>query len=1052
VDDQPVDGPAPPPDAAPARRGTELRTFLIADIRGYTSYTEEHGDEPAAELAASFASLVEEVAGEFEGILLEVRGDEALAVFFSARQALRAAVALQSRSGSLARPIGIGLDAGEAIPVGAGYRGTALNVAARLCAGAKGGEIVASEAVIHMAARIDGVAYVDPRSVRLKGLEEPVRAVSVLPESQVPRGFARTAHRARRGIASPRALVPIGGIALATLAAGALLTGMLGPGPFGPTAQPSSQAVASPRGPADFAVTPPTLALLDATTGDLVTTLLSRAPGDWGTFAEGAFWQLETEPPGILRIDAASGSVTTISAGVREPGGFAVDGTNLWITDRSGPRLVRISTISGEVVEELRLTVDRNDTRGATDVAVGGGSVWVTRPGAGQLIRLDAETGDQQRTIPISGEALAVDADRVWILDPEGRIAWVDVATNAVSSDPIVLPRDDYRSLEVGDGYLWTAGSQKGIVYRIDPTGRVDAPYRTGAGARTVSFADGRLWVGNQVDGTVSAIDALTEVVTTYDTGHTVAGVVAGDGRLLVGVVPTEDPYAALQGRTLRMAVEGDPLAVFDPPLIATWPMFQVANATCASLLRYPDKPAPDGWVLEPEIAAELPTVSDDGETYTFRIREGFAFSPPSNEPVTAATIHASLERALSGEFGAEFSYASGLLQNVEGVSAFNAGLTDHVEGLMVEGDRLTIHLQADQADFLHRLAMPHFCPVPIGTPIVENGLNPAAGLPSAGPYYLSRKDDDVAILTRNPNYHGPRAARYDNIGIELGQDVTRAIARIQAGQLDYVQTDLSRELWPDGGIAATTGPKSPLGGTQDQRYFNVATGVVWYLHLGPRGDRGSAPLSELAVRQAIALAVDRPRIAAALGSAIPTDNFLPPRVPGYARRDLLPLDGPDVDRARELLGERSFTLDLVHYAGCDKCAAAMGVVAENLAAIGLEPVVRAGDPLADQGDIGMFVAVEAVPDPARFLDALPTSGLTDVGFEEFERVGTLGPLVGEERSQAAAALLDRWSWEIAIMSPVAAEVTGEYFGPGVGCQVEAPAVPAIDLVTLCPT
>ena len=34
-----------------------LRTFLIADVRGYTRYTQEHGDEAAAELASAFADL-----------------------------------------------------------------------------------------------------------------------------------------------------------------------------------------------------------------------------------------------------------------------------------------------------------------------------------------------------------------------------------------------------------------------------------------------------------------------------------------------------------------------------------------------------------------------------------------------------------------------------------------------------------------------------------------------------------------------------------------------------------------------------------------------------------------------------------------------------------------------------------------------------------------------------------------------------------------------------------------------------------------------------------
>lgn len=164
--------------------GTDIRTFLIADVRGYTRYTQEQGDHAAASLTAAFAQLVEEVVGEHGGFLLERRGDEGLVVFVSARDALRAAVALQARfSKELPLGVGIGLDAGEAVPVGDGYRGGALNLAARLCARASAGEILASEAVIHLAARVDGISYADARTLRLKGYAQPVRVVDVRPAS-----------------------------------------------------------------------------------------------------------------------------------------------------------------------------------------------------------------------------------------------------------------------------------------------------------------------------------------------------------------------------------------------------------------------------------------------------------------------------------------------------------------------------------------------------------------------------------------------------------------------------------------------------------------------------------------------------------------------------------------------------------------------------------------------------------------------------------------------------------------------------------------------------
>ena len=123
-----------------AAHDAHIRTFLIADVRGYTRFTQEHGDEAASELAAGFAGIVRSTVPEFAGELLELRGDEALCVFGSARQALRASVEVQRRlrTASDNRPafplgVGVGLDAGEAVPTEGGYRGAALNVAARLC-------------------------------------------------------------------------------------------------------------------------------------------------------------------------------------------------------------------------------------------------------------------------------------------------------------------------------------------------------------------------------------------------------------------------------------------------------------------------------------------------------------------------------------------------------------------------------------------------------------------------------------------------------------------------------------------------------------------------------------------------------------------------------------------------------------------------------------------------------------------------------------------------------------------------------------------------------
>ena len=163
-----------------------VRTFLIADMRGYTAFTREHGDEAAAALATRFASIMREGVEAHGGEVIELRGDEAVAVFASARAALRAAVELQLVLGDESRlhpnlmlGVGMGLDAGEAVALEGGYRGGALNLAARLCSVAGPGEVLASKGVVHLARAIDGLVFVDHEDVVAKGIVDPVGVVGV---------------------------------------------------------------------------------------------------------------------------------------------------------------------------------------------------------------------------------------------------------------------------------------------------------------------------------------------------------------------------------------------------------------------------------------------------------------------------------------------------------------------------------------------------------------------------------------------------------------------------------------------------------------------------------------------------------------------------------------------------------------------------------------------------------------------------------------------------------------------------------------------------------
>jgi len=182
-------GRTPATSARPTLQAAIL-VFLIADIRGYTHFTQEHGDEAAARLTERFAERARAVAERWDGQLVEVRGDEILAVFASARQAVRAAHDLAARYADEAQAhpelppgIGIGLDLGEAAPVEEGYRGAALNRAARLCSLAGPGEVLVSTGIVYVAPQVDGVRFVPRGQEQIKGFDAPIPILLAAPSA-----------------------------------------------------------------------------------------------------------------------------------------------------------------------------------------------------------------------------------------------------------------------------------------------------------------------------------------------------------------------------------------------------------------------------------------------------------------------------------------------------------------------------------------------------------------------------------------------------------------------------------------------------------------------------------------------------------------------------------------------------------------------------------------------------------------------------------------------------------------------------------------------------
>jgi len=178
-------------------RSTVVLTFLIADVRGYTRFTRERGDAAAAVLAKRFADLARDAVEARGGRVIELRGDEALAVFESAPQAVRAAVEFQATCAEESEadpafplPVGIGIASGEAVPVEDGYRGVALNMAARLCSNAAAGQVLVTQAIVQATQAMDGeIGFVERGPASFKGFEQAVDLIEAVVVRSAPTGL-----------------------------------------------------------------------------------------------------------------------------------------------------------------------------------------------------------------------------------------------------------------------------------------------------------------------------------------------------------------------------------------------------------------------------------------------------------------------------------------------------------------------------------------------------------------------------------------------------------------------------------------------------------------------------------------------------------------------------------------------------------------------------------------------------------------------------------------------------------------------------------------------
>jgi ABC-type transport system substrate-binding protein/class 3 adenylate cyclase len=1021
-----------------------VRTFLIADVRGYTSYTQEHGDEAAAALASQFADVVDKTVEERDGRLIELRGDEALVVFDSTRQALRAAVELQERfaAAGLARGVGIGLDAGEAVPVGEGYRGGALNLAARLCSLAGPGEVLASETVLQLASAVDGIRYGERRSERVKGLSRPVTLFEVLPEGRrVGRwSLARTKRRAKR-LAGHRGvqLVAAALVIIAAVAGGLLLT---------------------TGGHASAARIPPNSVGILSPSGRVEGSILVGGPG---TVVKGAggYWAVNWDDQTIGKLDLRAHKLLKplISIGF-VPGGVAAGQRYLWVADLNSPTLLRIDPRFGnDGKKQIRVRgADQAaiDTTADHGIAECFGSVWYAI--SNKLFRLDPETGAPKGDplqLP-NGTEIDCANGSVWVTSaPFGTISKVNPALGEIVRK--LKFRSWLGSTAIGGGFVWGGVIPDDTLWKADLNGNVIKTFNLGHGLGGAAFSGGYLWVPIVEEGRIARIDPSSDEVRSFPIADRPVVAAPGPGGVLVNTEkgPRKlTPLPADQAATFVLAEayvdDTDPATAF----IQTPYRAQVMYATGAQLLNYPDAAAPAGTHLRPEVAAAMPTISDGGRTYTFRIRPGYRFSPPSNAPVTAETFKSTLERALSPGLG-DGAVATSYLTDIVGANEFHDGKASHVKGITARGNTLTIRLEQPAGDFLARLSLPNFQAVPIGTPIVKGGVQHP--IPSAGPYYIwERFGTERLVLEENPNYRGPRPHRLKRIVYDLNNSTRRLLSLINSGRADYTaDVEGVSEFARNGTLDTRYGARAGA----DQRFYLVPISGFNAIQFNTR----EGPLRAARLRRAISYAIDRRRIASVSGG-IPNGQYFTAAMPGYRRHAVYPLT-PDVARARALAGPVGRPL-ILFTCNTAQCTEQASYLKADLAKVGIRVKSRKFDDqyaaVAEPGAKWDMLAtgwVFDVPDPSNFFDVL----VADVGYRPYwsPEPALADPAVDARLSRLAAMPPPRRypaaSREEANLlrtnPPFAAyenQVQPQFFSERVGCKVFQAVYIAVDIGAMC--
>jgi adenylate cyclase len=188
---------------------TQAQTFLFMDLVGFSALTAERGDDRAADVALRLYARVRLLLPVHRGEEIKTIGDAMMVRCEDPREGVELGLRISDdiADESDLPPLRIGVHTGSAVYRDGDWYGSAVNVAARLCSAAGGGEVLVSEAASEAAGTPPHIDFGVRRLHWLKNIPEPVAAGSAEWRESVPARASLRAiatQKARRGLRAVR--------------------------------------------------------------------------------------------------------------------------------------------------------------------------------------------------------------------------------------------------------------------------------------------------------------------------------------------------------------------------------------------------------------------------------------------------------------------------------------------------------------------------------------------------------------------------------------------------------------------------------------------------------------------------------------------------------------------------------------------------------------------------------------------------------------------------------------------------------------------------------